>query len=85
MSIARDRRWQNGRIDNAVGSGIVGLDGRWRLGMAHFDESGAEDFSGLAVDIEGTNFSFRGRGHDVAKDGCRLGALVGLAGRELRK
>ncbi len=64
--------------------------------MAHFDESGAEDFGGLAVDIEGTNFSFRGRGHDVAKDaafacilpllvGCRLGALVGSAGRELRK
>jgi hypothetical protein len=36
--------------------------------MAHFYESGAEDFGGLAVDIEGAYFSVSGGGHDVAKD-----------------
>jgi hypothetical protein len=57
------------KVDHAVGGGIVGLYGRWWLGgMAHFDESGAENFSGLAVDVEGANFSFSGGGHDVAED-----------------
>jgi hypothetical protein len=56
------------RVDDAVGGGIVGLYGRWWLGMAYFDESGAENISGLAVDVEGANFSFSGGGHDVVKD-----------------
>mgnify|MGYP000214275523 FL=1 len=47
--------------------------------MAHFDESGAEDFSGLAVDIEGANFSFRSRAHDVAKDAA-FGMYTAIVG-----
>jgi hypothetical protein len=58
----------SGRIDDAIGSGIVGLDGRWWLGVTHFDESGTENFSSLAVDVECPNSGLSGRGHDVAQD-----------------
>jgi hypothetical protein len=41
----------DGRIDDTVGGGVIGLDWGWWLRMAHFDESGTEDFGGLAVYI----------------------------------
>ena len=47
--------------------------------MAPFDASGAEDFSGLAVALEGANFSFHGRGHDVAKDAA-FGMYTAIVG-----
>ncbi len=55
-----------GRIDYAVGSGIVGLGGRRWLGVAHLIESGTENFGCLAVDVECPNFGLSGQGHDIA-------------------
>jgi hypothetical protein len=64
-------------VKDVITGGIMCLyRGLW-LGMAHFDKSGTEDFGGLAVDIEGANFGFRGGGHDVAKDAaCGMYAAV---------
>jgi hypothetical protein len=42
----------DGRIDYAIGSGIVGLDRRRWLGVTYFNESGTENFGCLAVDVE---------------------------------
>jgi hypothetical protein len=63
----------DGRIDDAIGSGIVGLDGRRWLGVAHFNESGTGNFGCLAVDVECPNFGLSGQGHDIAQD-----AAVGM-------
>jgi hypothetical protein len=66
-------------VNHAVDSKIVCLYGSWPLGMAHFNESGMEDLSGLAVDVDGANFGFGGRGHDIAKDAAfsMYAAVVG--------
>ncbi len=51
-------------IGYANGGAVVAVNGCGWLGMAHFNWSSTEDFSGLAVDIEGTGFSFSSGGHD---------------------
>jgi hypothetical protein len=57
----------DGRIDYAIDSGIVGLDGgRWWGVTYLFNESGTENFRCLAVDVECPNFGLSGQGHDIA-------------------
>jgi hypothetical protein len=70
----------DGRIDYAIGSGIVGLDGRRWLGVAHLIESGTENFGCLAVDVECPNFGLSGQCHEIVQDAAfgMDAAIVGL-------
>ena len=40
----------DGLVGKASSHCVINLDWGWWLRMAHFDESGTEDFGGLAVD-----------------------------------
>ena len=56
----------DGGVSNTSGGGVVGLEwSRW-LWVAEFKKGCAKDNAVLAIDKEGTNFQFSGRGHDIA-------------------
>ncbi len=58
----------DGGIYDVKSGGVVGLNWSGQLRMPHFLESRTEDFGGLAVYEEGTNFGFGGRGHDISEN-----------------
>ena len=67
-----------GVVGEFGGCGIVCLDGCGWLRVAHFVEHGSDDFGTVAIQVEGTNFGFKCRGHDILDDGCEdaQGALL---------
>ena len=68
----------DGVVGKFGGCGIVGLDGCGGLWVAHFVEHCSDDFGTVAIQVEGTNFGFKCRGHDILDDGCEdaQGALL---------
>ena len=69
----------DGAVGDTGGAGVVGLNGCWRLRMAHFGEGGAESDAVTGIVEEAGKLRFGGRGHDVAEDGAdgMNGAVVG--------
>jgi hypothetical protein len=65
-------------VADAGGAGIVGLDGSGRLGIAHVCESGSKHRRFFAIEEEGAEFGFGGRGKDGGHHGgmyvnCAIG------------
>jgi hypothetical protein len=51
-------------IGNADGGFVVAVDGRRRLGVAHFFQDESEDLDFLSIEEEGAELSFSGRCRD---------------------
>jgi hypothetical protein len=60
----------DGIIDDAMGTGVIDLDGCWRLRPIHFFEGDAKRTGVLGVVKACTNFCFGGGRKDVAHDGA---------------
>ena len=58
----------DGAICKSDDGRVVNLHGRGRLGLAEFAEQCADGDGFLSIDIDGTNFGFGDRSHDVGHD-----------------
>ena len=55
-------------VDDAVGGAVVGANQGGRLGMAKFDEGTADGDGLLGIEVDSSDFRFRGGCHNVFDD-----------------
>ena len=60
----------DGVVDHAKCRCVVGLDGRWGLGVAHLDEAMTGWYCFAEVNVEGAEFGLGSGGHDGFEDLC---------------
>jgi hypothetical protein len=57
--------WDDGKVGDANGSGVVHLDGHAWLQLTHLDGSLTEGDHFLCCGVESIEFGFNGRRHDI--------------------
>ena len=60
----------NRASEDTLSGDVIGREWRWWLRMAHLDKALSDWQDGLSVYVQGTNFGFGGRSHDVLDDFC---------------